>query len=303
MHARLQQRATPSRVSPVHAKASPGKPSQFDRIRQLLDDHLAKAQEARKRLLEEPYDPKLLHAWRVGLRRVTATLKDVAGFSDDDLGDVLAYLRLCREATGSCRDLDILAQETLPAFLKHAGTKGALAEQAMRVVAGHQQEAHRQAVLALKKYSLAIPLQAWRHWVASLEPPADRTARNVAAAVIERRFDTLKKRVARLDGGQKRLHRLRSATKKLRYSIELYRYAFPKPSDAWLKQLAVLQGQLGLAHDRMMGRKLLSDMLGKEEARPFRRWSRHSAYEASKKAMQSLEKLQRLSRHWRAHAH
>src|SRR5215469_18400170 len=108
MSARLQRRVTPPRVRAE-------KPSEFERIRLALDGHLTKALDARKQLLDATYDPKLLHAWRVGLRRVTATLKDVARFSDDNLDDVLAYLRQCREATGSCRDIDILSDATLPA--------------------------------------------------------------------------------------------------------------------------------------------------------------------------------------------
>src|SRR5579859_7619397 len=123
MNARLQQRVTPSRVPAGSPRKRPESLSEFDRIRHTIDGYLAKAAEARKRLLEEPYDPKLLHAWRVSLRRVTATLKDVATLSDDDLNDVLKYLRTCRETTGQCRDIDILAQETLPAFIgKDQGT-------------------------------------------------------------------------------------------------------------------------------------------------------------------------------------
>ena len=62
----------------VHAKDAPRKPSEFDRICEALDGYFAKAFDARKRLLEQPYEAKLLHAWRVNLRRVTATLNDLA---------------------------------------------------------------------------------------------------------------------------------------------------------------------------------------------------------------------------------
>lgn len=301
MSARLQRR-----VTPPHARAE--KLSEFERIRQALDGHLAKAVDAREHLLESSYDPKLLHAWRVGLRRVTATLKDVARFSDDNLDDVLEYLRLCREATGACRDLDILAQETLPAFV---GKDGAKAEEAQRLadaVAKQQQQAHRQALSALREHSLAIPLQAWRHWANTLEPPTDSAVRHAAAVAIEQRFNALKKRASKLDGGQKRLHRLRSATKKLRYNIELYQHVFPKQNvTSWLKHLADLQGHLGTAHDRMMGRKLVGSLMVTETDLPklkaFRRWSKQTAFESSKNALTSLAKLQKLSPYWRAHAH
>ncbi|WP_114241067.1 CHAD domain-containing protein [Dyella sp. C9] len=306
MNARLQHRVTPSRVSPARSKIRKESPSQFDHVRLALDNYLAKAADARKHLLEHPYDPKLLHAWRVGLRRVTATLKDVAALSDDDLDDVQRYLRVCREATGSCRDLDILAQETLPAFLEgeRAGKAAPLAE----AVAAQQLEAHRLAVIALKKHSLAVPLQSWRHWAQVLEPPGDAKVHHVAAAAIEQRFAALKKRASRLDGSQKRLHKLRSATKRLRYTIELYQHAFPKQGpSAWLKRLAELQADLGLAHDRMMGRKLITGMVDvnspKGALKPFRRWSKQTAYDATHKATQSLAKVQELRPYWRKHAH
>lgn len=304
MNARLQHRVTPSRVSSATVRSRSGKLSEFDRIREALDGYLAKAVEARKRLLEEPYEPKLLHAWRVNLRRVTATLKDVASLSDDDLHDVLAYLRNSREATGQCRDIDILALETLPAFLDKEHGKLDDAESAKKALSDLQQRHHQQAVIELKKHNLATTLQAWRHWADTLEPPSDGRIREIAAAAIEKRFAELKKRAGKLDGGQKRLHRLRSATKKLRYSIELYRHAFPKQATtAWLKRLADLQGHLGLAHDRMMARTLIAEIADKDDGKArwkhFRRWNKRTAFEASEKAMHSLAKLEHLKAYWR----
>lgn len=308
MNARLQHRVAPSRESTVSSRNRPGKLSEFDRILQALDGYLAQATESRKRLLEEPYDPKLLHAWRVNLRRVTATLKDVASLSDDDLHDVFGYLRASREATGQCRDIDILAQESLPAFLKQEPGKLADADALQQTLHNLQQQYHKQAQIELKKHSLTTPLRAWRHWVHTLEPPSDGRVREIAAAAIEKRLTELKKRAGKLDGGQKRLHRLRSATKKLRYSIELYRHAFPKQATtAWLKRLADLQSHLGLAHDRMMARKLIGDIAGgknaKAQLKDFRRWTKRTAFEASEKAMQSLAKLEKLKPYWRPAAH
>lgn len=305
MNARLQDRATSSRVSRPRAAASRVQHSQFDYVRQTLDGYLAKASDARKRLLEEPYDTKLLHAWRVNLRRVTATLKDVARLSDDDdLRDVQNYLRSCREATGQCRDIDILAHETLSAFVDENSDKAAAATAVQQALATRQEEAHRQAIAALKKSSLTIPLRSWRHWTATLEPPSDNRVRKAAAVAIEQRYGTVKKRAGKLDGSQKRLHRLRSAIKKLRYSIDLYRHAFPKQvSNAWLKQLADLQGHLGLAHDRMMGRQLWKAVVSAEDeaslTKPFRRWGKRTAYEATEKAAQSLTRLDHLTHYWR----
>lgn len=308
MNARLQHRGSGTRASSPAPRRGGAKPSEFDRVRESLDGYLTKAFDARKRLLEEPYEPKLLHAWRVNLRRVTATLQDLAELSDDDLHDVLQYLKSCREATGQCRDLDILAQETLPDFLdkEHAQLPGA--DAAARTLSDRQQQEHKQAIVELKKHTLTAPLQSWRHWAQTLEPPTDNQVRELAAAALQKRWSAMKKRASKLDGGQKRLHRLRSATKKMRYSIELYQHAFPKQAtSAWLKQLADLQAHLGHAHDRMMGRTLIGEFVVAEDTqnllKPFRRWSKRTAYHASEKAMQSLEKLEKLSAFWRKSAH
>lgn len=308
MNARLQQRAAPSRASAAHTKGAPRKPSEFDRVCESLDGYFAKAFDARKRLLEQPYEPKLLHAWRVNLRRVTATLNDLTALSDDDLRDVLAYLKSCREATGQSRDLDILAQETLPAFLDKENAQLPGVDAANKALSERQQETHKQAVIELKKHNLAASLQSWRHWVQTVEPPTDNQVRKLAAAAIQQRWNTLKKRAAKLDGGQKRLHRLRSATKKMRYSVELYQHAFPKQAtSAWLRQLADLQGHLGLAHDRMTGRTLIRDFLVAEDTqtllKPFRGWGKRTAFHASEEAMHSLAKLEKLNAYWRKTAH
>lgn len=308
MNARLQHRGSPTRASSPQSPGRPRKPSEFDRVRESLDGYLSKAFDARKRLLEQPYDPKLLHAWRVNLRRVTATLKDLATLSDDDLHDVIAYLKSCREATGQCRDLDILAQETLPAFLNKENARLPGADVAAKAICDRQQQTHKQATVELKKHALTATLQSWRHWAQTLEPPTDNQMRELAVSALQKRWSELKKRAAKLDGGSKRLHRLRSATKKMRYSIELYQHAFPKQAaTAWLKQLAELQGHLGDAHDRMMGRTLIGDFVVAEDTRtllkPFRRWSRRTAYHASEKAMESLGKLEKLDSFWRKSAH
>lgn len=304
MSPRQQVHAAPSAQS-AHGRH---KRSQFERICQALDDCFGKALDARKRLLEQPYDDKLLHAWRVSLRRITATLKDLAALSDDDLSDVLAYLKSCREATGQSRDLDILAQDTLPAFLAKENADAAGVDAARHALSERQQQAHKQAIVELKKHPLTASLQSWHHWMQSVEPPTDNQIRKLAAAALQQRWSTLKKRASRLDGSQKRLHRLRSATKKMRYSIELYQHAFSKQAtSAWLKQLAGLQSHLGQAHDHMTGRTLIRDFLVAEDTqrllKPFRGWSRRAAYQASEAAMQSLKKLEKLDAYWRKAAH
>lgn len=304
MNARLQHRAIPSRAARSSARSKAHAASEYERIRQNLDGYLVKAVDARKRLLEQAYDPKQLHAWRVGLRRVTATLNSLSRLSDDRLDDIVTHLRACREATGRCRDMDILVQETLPAFLRECPVIPPPAAAMQQAIAELQQQAQAQVIGSLKKSSLAIPVQSWRHWAAAVEPPSDRRMRENAAAVIDDRFNVLSRRIAKLNGGRKRLHRLRAAVKKLRYSMELYQHLFPKrAASAWLKQLADLQAHLGLAHDRLMGRDLVGALSmpasDQDPIKAFRRWARKSAYDATTKMAQSLTRLDKLGHYWR----
>lgn len=304
MSARLRHRTSPTPASRVTSRGKSGAAPAFERVRQNLDDYLGKAVGARQRLIEQPYDPKQLHAWRVGLRRVTATLTSVTQLSEDGLDDVRTHLRACREATGHCRDIDILTQETLPAFLRECRVIPPPAATLQRVVAELQSQARAEAIASLKKTSLAIPVQSWRHWAAAVEPPSDGRIQECASAAIDDRFNAVKKRVAKLDGGKKSLHRLRAAIKKLRYSMELYQQLFPKRAvSPWLDRLTDLQSHLGLAHDRMMGRELVANLplanSDKDPVKAFRRWSKISAYDASRKAAQSLANLDKLSHYWR----
>lgn len=303
MNARLQHRASSSRVSRVRPKAPPGNHSAFDEVRRMVDGYFAKAADARKQLLEQPYTPKQLHAWRVGLRRITATINKVTDLSDDRLEDVQAYLRACRETTGRCRDIDILVLETLPAFLRECEVIPPPAATMQQSIMALQEQAHTQAVAALKKVSLTMSMQSWQHWADALDPPGNERLRKSAAEIIDERFHTVIKRIAKLDGGKKRLHRLRAAIKKLRYSMELYQHQFPKRAvTRWLEQLANLQTHFGLAHDRMMARELVAALpIAESDRAPvkaFRKWAKKSAYEASKKATQSLTKLNKLDLYW-----
>jgi CHAD domain-containing protein len=86
--------------------------------------------------------------------------------------------------------------------------------------------------------------------------------------------------------------------------MELYQPLFPKRAIApWLERLTDLQSHLGLAHDRMMGRELVATLplasSDKDPVKAFRRWSKRSAYEASRKAALSLTKLDKLNHYWR----
>ena len=268
------------------------------------DGYLAKATKARAALLRK-YESKSLHAWRVSLRRITATLDRVAAALPGEQPDgVLAQLKEFRNATGGARDLDILLDETLPAFLAHGGHGDRLDGELLHALNTRRVHGHQEAIEGLKKARLTTAVHHFHAWAETHRNVTEDELRAAAASVIDTRFRQLRKRAARMHEGRIRLHRARTATKKLRYTIELFQPLFPREaSQAWLEKLAEVQSHLGEAHDRLTARALCKELLpaSSEHAqlRALRKWAKHTSGEAAAKAEHSLERLDKLGHYWR----
>lgn len=268
------------------------------------EGYLAKATKARSTLLRK-YEPKALHAWRVSLRRITATLDQVAAALPGEQPDgVLAQLKHFRNATGNARDLDILLDETLPAFLAHGGHGDRLDGELLHALNARREQGHQAAVEGLKKARLTTATHHFHAWAETHHNVADDELRTAAAAVIDTRFRQLRKRAARMHEGRTRLHRTRTATKKLRYTIELFQPLFPREAtEAWLARLAEVQTHLGEAHDRLTARALCKELLPEAKRHPqlkaLRKWTKDTAAEAAGKGQHALERLDKLSHYWR----
>lgn len=277
---------------------------EFRRCCRAIDGYLQKAEQARVDLLLQ-YDAKRLHTWRVNLRRVTATLdKLIHIHAGDEATALLETLKQHRDATGSSRDLDILAEETLPAFAtEHPGSIPTPA--LWQKLEQQRNQARRDMLDALREHSLAPWIADFNAWSQKHAAPSDKTLRHAASAAIESAHRKLYRRADKLDGGREPLHRMRTATKKLRYTIELFQHAFPhKAANAWLEALTDLQAQLGKAHDRMTGRNLGSILLADQSDEKFikqlRRWSKRTAHRATIHADTSYKQLSKLEPYWRA---
>jgi len=278
-------------------------PSAIAELCATYDGYLAKAAKARSKLLRQ-YEPKALHAWRVSLRRITATLDKVAAaLPGEQSNGVLAQLKDFRNTTGGARDLDILLDETLPAFMADGGHGDRLDGELLHVLNARREQGHQQTVEGLKKARLTTAIHHFHAWAETHRNVSDDELRAAAAGVIDTRFRQLRKRAARMHEGRTRLHRARTATKKLRYTIELFQPMFPREAaQEWLDRLADVQGHLGEAHDRMTARALCKELLpeAKDHAqlKALRQWAKHTAAEAAGKADHSLDKLGKLNRYW-----
>lgn len=301
------QDQAPPKPAVGRAAPPPGKPRAeraFIELCKLFDGYLAKAGKARHELLIR-YSPKSLHAWRVSLRRITATLDQVCeAVSDDAPIELVERLKGYRNATGLSRDLDILIDESLPAFHAAKPKAAKLGPALLATLEAERQRLHIEALDHLQYANLPAVQREFEAWYKP-QAVSDSEMRQIAAELLEFRFRQLHKRGERMGEGRERLHRARTTTKKLRYTMELFEPTFSKADiKPWLDQLADLQSHLGESHDRMTGRMLckglLAEAVDQAELKAFLKWSRKAAQASAMKAASSLEHLLRLEHYWRA---
>ncbi len=274
----------------------------FTDLCKLFETYLVKAGKARHELLIR-YSPKSLHAWRVSLRRVTATLDQVCEAVDDDAPvDLVEQLKGYRNATGQSRDLDILLDESLPHFYEHKPKADKLDPALVQTLEAERQRLHHDALDHLQHANIPAIQRGFEAWYKQ-QSVGDAELQQIAAELIEFLFQQLRKRGERLGEGRKRLHKARTTTKKLRYTMELFEPLFPKDAaKRWLDQLADLQTHLGESHDRMTSRMLckglLPEAVERDDLKAFLKWSRTSAQGSAMKAATSLDRLMGLEKYW-----
>ncbi|WP_266168797.1 CHAD domain-containing protein [Dyella subtropica] len=294
----------PSTPLPVPPKEQGSSGGAFEEVCRTYETYLTKATKARAELLRH-YQPKALHAWRVNLRRITATLDRVAhALQGEEPLALFEQLRAFRNATGVARDIDILLDETLPAFMAE-DHQGAVFDPALlQALEARRAQLHQEAIDGLKKARLTSSMHHFHAWSEAHLAVSDEQLRHVAAELIESRFHQLHKRAVRMGDGRRHLHRLRTTTKKMRYIMELFQPLFPRHAARhWLDQLADLQTHLGEAHDRITARVLCRELLPESRKhagiKAFRRWAKQTAATSSTKAEASLEQLRQLGHYWR----
>ena len=205
--------------------------------------------------------PDEIHDLRVALRRFSQALSATAhgSASANDMRD--AMKRLMKFA-GAVRDYDI----ALKLIAKSGGSKALMTRL-------RRERGRREALLIRKSkdWMRTHPIEKWRDLVASL--PARRASDAVAA-----RISKLFKRGAQAETSDRRLHPLRIAAKKLRYTLELFQ---PSGSVAKIKELQTKLGDINdfaavsrLAAKQHAPRKVLESLARKREKhiRAFRKY-------------------------------
>ena len=225
-------------------------------------------------------DPEGVHQMRVGLRRLRAAISLFSEVvSDRRLGHIKAELKWLTQALAPARDLDVFLAEMprMPRRLASSGAEGFCAELAGRRARAHERA--EQAVGSDRFSALLLDIAQWLEagpWTRAGGAAARRREQSIedfAVDELSRRRKKLRKRaskVTKLD--PQRRHKLRTASKKLRYGVEFFVRLFDskrttKRRDAFLAVLKDLQSSLGGLNDIAAREQIGAAVGGKRRGR------------------------------------
>jgi inorganic triphosphatase YgiF len=226
--------------------------------------------QANERGMMEGRDPEFLHQMRVALRRLRSAVGVFAPpLPEPVIAPVSNELRWLAASLGPARDWDVFVTETLPPIEEEFGAHSGLSEfsarcNRLRRTAGARA---RRAVRSARYRRLALSTAAWlasEGWLPQLEQAAAAELQlpvgEFAAAVLERRYNQLRKKGRRLgELSAVELHRLRIAIKKFRYAADFFAGLYdPGAARQALKQLARLQDVLGAMNDAATAANLMA---------------------------------------------
>jgi inorganic triphosphatase YgiF len=209
--------------------------------------------------LHDAHEPEYVHQARVALRRMRSALRLFDRAHADFPAALSVELAWAGRLLGAARDLDVLADETLPALLAQAPQGAAHADDLVRRVSSAREAAHGRALagLASARFArLALRLQAWM----LTPPPAARTLAKLAPRQLDRAHARLFEE-ARFFVAQTPEHRhaVRILAKRLRYALDLFAVALPaEPTAQYVAALAELQDVLGTLNDGAVGQDALT---------------------------------------------
>jgi CHAD domain-containing protein len=226
---------------------------------------------------EDGRNPEGVHQLRVSLRRLRSALdlmRSVGALSHLDV--LRSEAKWLARGLSAARDWDVFQLATLPAIAKACPSVAGF-DALARAAAQRQAEAYRRARNALDDRRCAVFLiglggwietRGWRNGVA----PEDlgrlaEPAVNFAQRVLSEQYAKVLRRGRRFKSlTTDELHRLRLATKRLRYLSEflLPLYEDRKSARKFARRLAGLQEELGVFNDMAVTASLL-DGLGAED--------------------------------------
>ncbi len=225
---------------------------------------------------EDGRNPEGVHQLRVALRRLRSALdlmRSVGALSNLDA--LRSEARWLAQDLSAARDWDVFRIETLPTIAKACPSVAGF-DALGRAAAGRQSDAYRKAHGALEDRRCAVFLiglgswietRGWRNDVATEDlGQLAEPAVNFAQRILSEQYAKVLRRGRRFKSlPAEGLHRVRLATKRLRYVSEflLPLFADGKSARKFSRRLAGLQEQLGAFNDMAVTASLL-DGLGAE---------------------------------------
>jgi CHAD domain-containing protein len=210
---------------------------------------------------------------RIGVRRLRSCLALADGIAPAAaLDDLRAQTRWVLDALGPARDLDVFADQTLPAALatlaREKSDALAWVEQLQRVAERRRRSADQAALACVAsprftRFVLAADGIAAALSIATAGAAHDR-ARKFAARIIDKRARRLAKAGAHLaQASVEARHATRIAAKKLRYATEFFATLFPRRrTKTYRDALAGLQDALGAFNDAAVATRVAGVLAG-----------------------------------------
>lgn len=224
-------------------------------------------------------DPDAIHALRVSTRHLRVALDSAKPFLGKKAHKQLVReVRRLAEAAGKVRDTDVLLDYLRARALQETEAERAGIETLLDALSAERATVRDELDPILDRWADEddddSEAAAFRAALTAIKSRRKLGARaltgQVAAEAIESalaRFEKRGRQFADDDAGPDVAHRLRIATKKLRYTVEFFAPLLPPESQERVGELKELQTLLGIVHDR----DVLTDLLAWERAQALER--------------------------------
>jgi len=194
-------------------------------------------------------ESRAVHRVRVASRRLRAAVPIAAGITRESAGDLARDVRRITRALGRLRESDV-ALEWIDTAAPRSEHGDAMAR--VRAACAAERDRSRRALRSrIKRRAAAGVIDDAGAVAERLARAPGGRASTVLAAAVGRRARQMSEalREAGTTYGVESLHRLRLATKKLRYTLELAQSLFGAFGRRVLRDLRGLQKRLGQIHD------------------------------------------------------
>jgi len=219
-------------------------------------------------------DADAVHDLRVSIRRLSACLREFAAcFPRKQRKRARRRLKRLMDLAAAVRDRDITLE-----LMERAG-----------VAAGAAARKRLAAQRAGAASALSAAARDWEETTLLADPPdedvatASRRARRILPPMAARYFALGRELCAREAAAPAQMHAFRLATKRLRYTLELFRRCYGPAMEKRLEELRAIQTYLGDLNDCDVARRL-AEQVAPPASRDRRRFERYLGERALKKA-------------------